>query len=191
MKNLLYKFYIRYHDRVQVFLQHKTSKYFIRLILFAVLYKLGQYTFNYFESVEKLEGVFDQLYLTLSTVITTLSVKFYSIFFTNISSDAEFCISINNVRTIQINPGCTGLLPLFQILFILTFFPLTIKQKIVFFPVSLSIIVFAAILHYIILVPIAYAYRDNFNIFHDVFSRVIFYIFFFANFLLWDRYSQS
>ncbi|MCX6306292.1 MAG: exosortase/archaeosortase family protein [Bacteroidetes bacterium] len=181
--------HIKNYDKIALYLQKNTSRYFMQLILFIVLYKLGQYTFNFFESVQILGPVFDKVYYALSSLITTISVKFYSPFYASIVSDAEFCISINNVRTIQINPGCTGLLPIFQILFILLIFPLTVKQKIFFFPISLSIIVFAAILHYIILIPVAYASHDSFKIFHDIFSRAIFYVFFFANFVLWNRSS--
>jgi len=186
-----FKKYSDYHHKIANALRNKTSKYFIRLILFIILYKLGQYTFNFFETREFSSEIFNKIYYLLSSFINNLSVKFYSLFYAEISSDSVFCITINNVRTIQMNPGCTGLLPLFQMFFILLFFPLTFKQKILFFPVSLLIIVFAAIIHYLILIPVAYSFHESFTLFHDIISRVIFYLFFFVNFVLWNRSSEK
>jgi exosortase/archaeosortase family protein len=167
---------------------HKITRYFIKLFLFVILYKAGEYLFKYLEQTELLSGVFGHFYDILSGFITVVTVTVWSLFYSEIHSTPGFLIVIDNVPTIQMMKGCTGLMQLFQILFILILFPMQLKQKAIFLPVSVFIITFAAILHYIFLVPVAFSFNDQFTLFHDIISRVIFYIFFFTNFVLWNRY---
>jgi len=177
----------KYYGKLTTLLSDRTYNYFIKLFLFILLYKAGEYVFNYLEKRDTLADLFDRLYYPLSYFITGISVRVYSLFYSGVGSDASFFISINHVKTIQMQHGCTGLMQLFQVFFILVFFPLSLKRKIIFLPVSLLIIIFASVLHYLILVPVAYSFNDHFTIFHNVISRVIFYTFFFINFLLWNN----
>jgi len=177
----------KYYGKLTTLLSDRTYNYFIKLFLFILLYKAGEYVFNYLEKRDTLADLFDRLYYPLSYFITGISVRVYSLFYSGVGSDASFFISINHVKTIQMQHGCTGLMQLFQVFFILVFFPLSLKRKIIFLPVSLLIIIFASVLHYLILVPVAYSFNDHFTIFHNVISRVIFYSFFFINFLLWNN----
>jgi exosortase/archaeosortase family protein len=167
---------------------HQMTRYFIKLFLFVILYKAGEYLFKYLEQTELISGVFGQFYDILSGFITVISVNVWSLFYTEIHSTPGFLIVIDNLPTIQMMKGCTGLMQLFQILFILALFPMKLKQKALFLPVAVAIIIFATILHYLILVPVAFSYNDSFTLFHDIISRVVFYIFFFINFVLWNRY---
>jgi len=177
----------KYYGKLTTLLSDRTYNYFIKLFLFILLYKAGEYVFNYLEKRDTLADLFDRLYYPLSYFITGISVRVYSLFYSGVGSDASFFISINHVKTIQMQHGCTGLMQLFQVFFILVFFPLSLKRKIIFLPVSLLIIIFASVLHSLILVPVAYSFNDHFTIFHNVISRVIFYTFFFINFLLWNN----
>jgi hypothetical protein len=142
-------------ERVQKFLSTSTGKYFKNLIIFILLYKAGEFAFNYFERNGLFPAIVDSIYHFLSLVITTVSVRFYALFYADISSDSGFLITIHKVRTIQMMHGCTGLMQLFQALVILLFFPLSIKKKLLFLPISFLVILFASIVHYIILIPVA------------------------------------
>jgi|GEM_PF-3045000 len=181
--------YYYFKNRLIKVLGNENSKYFIKLFLFVFLYKTGEYLFNFLETKELLSGMINNIYYSLSGLITNISVSLYTVFYAEIYSDSKFIIIINNIKTIQMMHGCTGFMQLFQIFFILLFFPLNVRKKIMFIPVSFIIIMIASVLHYIILVPIAYSYPDSFTIFHNIISRVVFYTFFFINFLLWNNAS--
>lgn len=170
-------------------MQNHTAAYFIRLTVFIVLYKLGEYLFNYLEGTTLCSSSFAAVYHTLSTVITWVAVHFCSVFHSGISLANEFIIKVNNVPTIRMMNGCTGFMQLFQIAFILILMPMKLKAKALFLPLGIAIIFFASVLHYIILIPAAYLAPGNFVIFHNLLSRILFYLFFFINFVLWNRYA--
>jgi exosortase/archaeosortase family protein len=172
-----------------LFLKNKESLYFLKLFLFIFLYKAGEYTFDYLETIPRFSGTFDRLYYILSDGITVTTAAIYSLIYTETHTAPQFVISINGIQTIQMMKGCTGLMQVFQVVFILLFFPVSFKNKLLFLPVSVLIIIFASVLHYLILVPVAYSFHDSFTVFHNIISRVVFYIFFFINFVLWNKYS--
>ncbi|HNY01138.1 MAG TPA: exosortase/archaeosortase family protein [Bacteroidales bacterium] len=171
--------------------KNRSIRYAWQLFLFILLYKLGELVFAYLDTTRLFSTLFEAFYYRLSAVITLASVKVYSLFYKEIYSTSDFLIVINDVRTIQMQHGCTGLMQLFQIFFILMFFPLTLKKKLFYFPVSFFVIVFAALLHYLILIEIAHSHREHFSVFHDTITRVIFYTFFFLNFILWIKTAKQ
>ena len=67
---------VKFRNRTAAILDDKTSKYFVKLFIFMLLYKLWQYTFNLFEKIDLFSGVFDGLYFAFSSFITGISVKF-------------------------------------------------------------------------------------------------------------------
>ncbi len=174
-------------DLIQKVRQHPQTRYFALFFLFLVLYKTGEHVFAYLDRSESLPGLFDLPYQWLSTWITNLSVGFYSLFFQQIRADETFVIFIGNNGVIRMEHGCTGLMQMFQIVFILAIFPLPLKNKAFFLPVSLVILFGASVIHYFILIPIAWKFNGNFEIFHDIISRAIFYCCFFLNFVLWIK----
>ena len=168
-----------------------TSKYFFELFLFISFYKVGEWIFNLTESIGSFKPMMDGIYHFISAVITYGSVSFYSLFFRDISCDQQFVISINQVPTIQMMKGCTGFIQLFQIVVIVLLFPISAKRKLKLLPASVAIIFVAAVVHYIILVAIAHSYPANFTVFHDVITRVVFYLFFFFVFILLNKASEA
>ena len=182
-----YHFRVRENSMLERWLQNKTSRYFVMLFIFIMLYKAGQYIYAWMAGSTLLHNPIMQLYDLLSRIITTITVAFYSLFYSSISIDSSYVIYINHCPVIRMLDGCTGLMPLFQILFILILFPMHLKAKLRFAPISFLIIGSAAIFHYLILVPAAYVSPKNFILFHDIISRVIFYVFFFINFVIWNR----
>ena len=183
----IHKTFFKIPLKLKNLLQSKNAKYLLKLLLFILLYRIGGTVFAYLETNPVFSGAINSLYNILSSLITRISVIVYSLVYSEVHANSNFIIFINNTGVVRLLPGCTGLMQLFQILFILLFFPLPVKQKLFFMPVSVLIILFAAIFHYLILVPVAYRFPAYFDIFHTVFSRVVFYLFFFLNFVIWTE----
>ena len=183
--------YNRYHAKIKRALENKVTLYLVKLFVFIILYKAGEYAFKYLEKADLTAGFFSRAYYDFSYVITGASVRLNSLFFRDIHANPGFIIVIHNIPTIQMLEGCTGLMQFFQVIFILAFFPMTFKHKLIFLPVSMLIILFASLFHYIILILVAHSFHDSFTIFHNIISRVIFYIFFFINFVLWNKYPGT
>ena len=178
-----------FRDSLGSFLHAGNSDYFVRLLLFIILYKAGEYLFDFLESSSATAPTVELAYKGLSAVITDVSVWFYSLFYSDVRTTGGFVMVIDKVPTIRMMKGCTGLMQLFQVWFILLFFPLPLRKKLYFFPISTAVILAASLLHYLMLVPIAWSAPSHFRFFHGVLSRVIFYLFFFLNFLAWNKHS--
>ncbi len=165
----------------------KTARYFRDLVIFILLYKAGEYIFNFLEGYDLFVRFFSHIYYGLSYLITFISVKLYALVYVSISSDSDFVITINDTKAIQMMHGCTGLMQLFQVVFILLLFPMNPRLKLAWMPVSVSVIIVASIIHYLILIPVAYSSPGNFTVYHNIISRVVFYIIFFLNFVWWNN----
>lgn len=174
-------------SRINRALDDKTGSYFLRLFYFILLYKTGEYLFKFLERKEIAGDWFAIPYEVLSDLITRVTASFYSLVYTSLEVSAGYVISINGIPTIRMMEGCTGLMQLFQVLFILVLFPLKWKTKALFLPLAAAIILGASVIHYIILVPVAHSFPGQFGLFHDILSRIVFYCFFFLNFMLWNR----
>ena len=168
----------------------RTTRYFSNLLLFILLYKTGQYLFEWMASADMFQQAIAGLYDALSALVTRVTTWFYALFFA-VTVQPGYIICIDGVQTIRMENGCTGLMQIFQVLFILVFFPVSARHKLWLAPAALIIMVLASLIHYIILVPAAWYAPAHFVLFHDIISRVIFYCIFFVNFVLWNRTAEK
>jgi len=163
----------------------------LRLVLFLSLYIIGKWVFKFLEEYTFYQEIFLFISNILKLIINYFSILFWGIFFSDIKSNSDFLISINNIPVIILLGGCTGLGAMLRIYFILIFYPITFRKKILLIPISFVTITFGAILHYIFLIPMAYYYPEYHSFNHDYTSRIIFYIIYFLTWLIWERIRSS
>jgi exosortase/archaeosortase family protein len=100
-------------------------------------------------------------------------------------------IVIDGTRVIFLSKLCTGVDPMLRMTFIFLFYPMKFKTKLWVFPVSILIILLAATLHFMILIPIAYQAREWYEFSHDWVTKFIFYGFYFMVWLMWERIIKN
>jgi exosortase/archaeosortase family protein len=130
-------------------------------------------------------------YQSIGEMIVRLSAAFYHLFYQNVGIINGEIISINNEGVLRMLPACTGLKQLFQIFLILLLYPVRPKLKLLLVVPTLLVVFFAALLHFTILVPVAYEKPGWFLFFHDHLSRIIFFSFFFILWLLWEKMKKD
>ena len=155
----------------------------LRLGLFIFLYFIGRYFFLLFKGTTFLS----HLHMPFLWFIDNVSVGFWGIFYYNLASTSDYIVSINNTECIQLLPGCSGFHPILRMTFILLLYPIPWKIKYWLFPLSWFIILFAATIHFILLIPIAYHWPEYYSFSHNWFTKVIFYGFYFLAWLIWER----
>jgi len=158
-----------------------------RLVLFFLLYFLGRYLIlsPYIQII--LEPVFNSLYPFLSMTITDISSGVLHWFYPDIYTSKDYIIYINNNPILQMQPGCTGLQQMLRLTFTIIFYPLAWRSKCFLWPISIAIILIAAILHFTLLVPIAYVAQSWYNFAHDWVTKIIFYGMYFICYLIWEH----
>ena len=158
-----------------------------RLGLFLLLYFIGRYFFILAQRSTLLSTSFFYLHQPFLWIINKVSISFWSLFYHNVTSNSDYIICINETEIIQLLPGCSGLQLLLRITFILLLYPLPWKMKAWLFPLSCLIILFAATIHFIILIPIAYHWPEYYNFSHNWLTKIIFYGFYFMIWVIWER----
>ena len=158
-----------------------------RFSFFFFLFLISRYLYYYFDKWPFLENLIQQLANFLAQVILEVSVLFFSLFYSDVSTIPNGIITISGQEVLQIIYGCTGIIQLFQITFILLFYPIKWRQKIYLFPLSIIIIFSATIVHFLILVPIAYHLPEYFSVFHDYTLRIFFFGIVFLTWLFWEK----
>ena len=169
------------------FKEKSTSGKLLRLGWFLAVYYLGKYFLNGLEQTIFYPMIVSILLDPLLFSIDSLSTGFWGLFYNNLFSSSDYITCINNSEVLQLLPGCSGLKPLLRVTFILLIYPLPLKKKIYTFFISWLIIFFAATLHFIILVPIAFHWPEFYGFSHDKLSKILFYAFFFLNWIIWER----
>ena len=164
-------------------LENSTTGTIYRLGLFIILYFIGRYVLLLYQGTTFISI----LHKPLLWFIDNIAIGFWSIFYPNLSSTADYIISINNMECIQLMPGCSGLHPILRMTFILLLYPIPWKIKSWLFPLSWIIILFAATIHFILLIPISYHWSEYYNFSHDWLTKIIFYGFYFLTWLLWEK----
>ena len=119
--------------------------------------------------------------------IINFSTFFWGTFYSNILSTQDFILIINNIEVIQLMPGCDGLYPILRMTFILILYPLPWRTKLWLLPLSWLIILFAATIHFLQLIPVAYQWPEYYTFSHNWISRFIFYLFYFLTWILWEK----
>jgi len=158
-----------------------------RFSLFFFLFLISRYLYYYIDNWPFFEALIQQIVNLLTKVILEVSVLFVSLFYSDVSTIPISILTISGQEVLQIICGCTGIIQLFQITFILVFYPIKWSQKIYLYPFSIIIIFSAAIVHFIFLVPIAFDLPDYFSVFHDYTFRIFFFGVVFLTWLFWEK----
>ena len=158
-----------------------------RIVWFILLYIISRYLFNFLEDTQLFSTIFNFFYNLLSILIAYICTTTLSLFYQEILSTSDFIIQIRSINIIQLLPGCTGFHQLLRITFILLFFPIPYRKKLILLPLSWSLIIFAAVIHFLMLIPIAFDLNEWYDFSHNWPSKFVFYLFFFINFLIWEK----
>ncbi|MFH1160103.1 MAG: exosortase/archaeosortase family protein [bacterium] len=180
MKNTLNNAWDRLHE-------HSSSGTLFRLGLFFFLYFIGRYFISFLERSALFSTLFTSLHQPFLWFIDKVSIGFWSFFYPGLSCAPDHIVIINNTKVIQLFPGCSGLQPMLRMTFILLLYPLPWKTKSWLFPLSWFIILFAATVHFILLIPIAYHWPEWYTFSHNWLTRIIFYSFYFLTWLIWEK----
>ena len=164
-------------------LENSTIGTIYRFGLFIILYFIGRDVLWLFAMTKS----FSTLHQPLLCFIDYVAVGFWSIFYPNLSSTSDYIVSINNTECIQLLPGCSGLQPIMRMTFILLLYPIPWKIKSWLFPLSWAIILLAATIHFILLIPISYHWPEYYDFSHNWLTKIIFYGFYFLTWVLWER----
>jgi len=178
--------------QVWILLNEKNSTGLIlRLGYFIILYYFGGFLFKSLEEIWIFKEYFLKCHKFLSIIILQISKWLMHFFYSSISSNSDFVVLIDKTKIIQLLPGCTGLIPMFRMTFIICFYPLQTKKKIWVYPISLLFLLFATIIHFIILIPIAYKSPGWFSVSHDWITQIIFYGLFFLVLVFWEKIFEK
>jgi len=163
--------------------ENNASGTLYRLGFFIVFYFTGRYLLLLVEG----SGILSCLHKPFLWVIDSVSVSFWSIFYPNIASTVDYIVRINNNECIQLLPGCSGLQPILRMTFILFLYPISWQTKSWLLPLSWLIILFAATIHFILLIPIAYHLPEYYKFSHNWLTKIIFYGFYFLTWIIWEK----
>ena len=159
----------------------------LRFFLFLTIYSLGRYLELLFDTTSFSKELLYTLHERLSFFITHSSCFILQGFYPDIHVTINHTIFIEGEAHIQMLPGCTGLQPMLRLTFVLLFYPLAWRRKIVLWPLSMVILIFASTLHFMMLIPIAYHFSEWFSFAHDWLTKIIFYGFYFLCWLIWEK----
>ena len=176
IKKILYNLWGKLHE-------HSSLGILYRLGLFIFLYFIDRYLLFSFKGII----LINYLHIPFLWSIDIVSTEFLGLFYSNLTSSPDYTISINNIEVIHLFPGCSGFHPILRLTAILLLYPIPWKYKSWLFPLSWLIILFAATLHFILLVPIANEWREYYSFFHNWLTKIIFYGFYFLIWLIWEK----
>ena len=159
----------------------------LRFILFLVLYYLAQYHKLVLDNTSFGKALFTPIHEQFSFFITNACCFVLRIFYPDINTSVNHTIFIGGRASIQMFPGCSGLESMIRLTIILVFYPLAWRRKVVLWPLSLLILLFAATIHFLLLIPIANQCPEWYGFAHKWLTRVIFYAFYFLCWLLWEK----
>ena len=159
----------------------------LRFGLFLVLYWVARYPQFFLNSNFFHESLITTIHEQLAFFITHVCCFVLQIFYPDIHSTADHIIFINGKSLLQLLPGCSGLDPMIRLTFILLFYPLLWRKKAWLWPISLAILLFAATLHFLLLIPITYHVPEWYTFAHNWLTRIIFYGFYFLCWLMWEK----
>jgi len=155
----------------------------IRFLWFLFLYFTGRYFLLLFEGFL----FFSLLHEPFLFTVNQVSTAFLGLFYDNLTSTPEYIVWINNREVIRLAAGCSGLQPVLRITFILMLYPVSWKAKAWLLPLSWFILVVAAAIHFILLIPVAFHWPEYYSFSHNWGTRIIFYGFYFLTWRIWEK----
>jgi len=159
----------------------------LRFMFFLALYYFSLFLWYLLNSTSFGQALLNPLHERLSFFITHSCCFLLQGFYPDIHVTINHTIIIAGKATVRMFPGCTGLEHMIRLTFILTFYPLHWRRKLILWPFSLLILLFASTFHFLLLIPIAYQCPEWFGFAHNWLTRVIFYAFCFLCWLLWEK----
>lgn len=159
----------------------------LRFILFLVLYFLARYLQLFLDTSSFGHALLNPLHERLSFFITHSCCFLLQGFYPDIHVTINHTIIIAGKAHVQMFPGCTGLDPMIRLTFIFILYPLPWRRKLILWPFSLLILIFASTLHFLLLILISYQCPEWFGFAHNWLTRVLFYAFYFLCWLLWEK----
>lgn len=90
-----------------------------------------------------------------------------------------------NGNSINILPGCSGLIQMFRLFVVLLFFPGPAIQKLWYIPLSMMLVFIAAIIHLLILSYVIIYLPGYYDIAHDFVTKLLFYGMYFLIWVFW------
>lgn len=176
--------------QIKSFIAEKSTRgRMVRLVCFLFLYYLAGLLRPYYEFLA--DNSNDVVNQWLSKIIATISTEFLRPFYHNISFNSRFTITINGLSPIELHPGCNGFNNIARIILTLCFYPIPIIKKLFLFPISFLIVLFAATIHFLILIPVAYEVPDLYGFAHSWFTHIVFYMFYFSCWFLWEKWGWN
>jgi len=159
----------------------------LRFVLFLCIYSLVRYLELLFYSAPFGQALLNPLHEDLSYFISHICCFLLKGLYPDIHTSVNHIIFLADKATIQLLPGCTGLGHMIRVGFALLLYPMSwVKKCYLFFP-SLLIILFAATIHFLLLIPIAFYYPNSFALAHDYFAKLLFFGFIFLCWMIWER----
>ena len=158
----------------------------MRLGWFMIIYLVAGKLFSVVDAILLHFNLKDYIHNPLLWAIYNISIPFWKLFYSDLST-SDYLVLINNQCVIQLFSGCSGFDAQFRITIILFLYPIAWKTKFWLFPLSWLIILLAATIHFILLIPIAYHWPDYYDFSHNWLTRFIFYGFYFLTWLIWER----
>jgi exosortase/archaeosortase family protein len=158
-----------------------------RLILFIILYIISKEICSIMINNSEINSLFFPIYESLSIFITDSCCYILRFLYPDIHTTPNHTIVILGQTPIRLYPGCTGLHQMISISLVLFFYPISIKKKLLLWPLSIGILAFASIIHFLILIPISYKFSCLFNFAHNYLTRTVYYSFYFICWILWEK----
>jgi len=153
------------------------------LILYVVAHILWHFLNNTFQLETNLSSFYDFIEKIEAYMVSKILVWVFAIENTlNIN-----IITLPNGRSILLWPDCTGVKHAFEIIFIMTIYPGPVKKKYWYIPLSVLVVLFSAMVHFLILSIVLAKAPEHFPFAHDQGSRWIFFFFFFLIWLVWEE----
>jgi len=153
------------------------------LFLYVVSHILWHFLNNTFQLETTFSSMFDFIEKVEAYMVSRLLVWIFSI---------ENVLNVNiltlpNGRSILLWPDCTGVKHSFEIIFIMILYPGPAKKKLWYIPLSVLVVLFSAMVHFLILSIVLAEKPEYFPFAHSQLSRWIFFFFFFLIWLFWEE----
>jgi exosortase/archaeosortase family protein len=182
--------FLGYLRKILMILNQKslTGK-FLRLILFLLLYMLSRSIDTILYSNHTAIYILGPVHNFITFIIIHFTRLICSIFYDNVIIENYNILVVNDKPTITLGTGCTGLVPMARLCFILSIYPLKLSKKVYLFPISILVLLFASMVHFLLLTIVAVSYPPAFELFHDIITKLTFYGFFFLCWIIWEKFN--
>ena len=160
----------------------------MRFGVFISIYIIGRLLEIFIESSKLGHELLSDAYNLISSLILHISCLALTPFYPDIKASSANIIIIKNNSIIQMLPGCSGLFHIIRLTFVLLLYPISWVNKIKVYVPTIIIIIIAATVHFIILIPISYQFHEHYTFAHNYFAKSIYLVFIFGCWLFWDRY---